>query len=203
MFLSFSLSLSFSLHLSLSLSFSLSRSLSRSLALSLSLSFSFSLLALSLYLSISLSFLFHADVENTFYNLAVPPDLSDYFSLGAVPAKLVGFPTRVDGSQPIAGEVLTPYLCVLPMGWSWSLGLCQSMLEGAVEKAGFGRDQLVQDKISGVGIAPGKLAISAYFDKFGVLCPIRPKILLGVFKGFVMSSFFMAFVVTLYRAPSP
>ena len=43
------------------------------------------------------------------------------------------------------------------------------MLEGAVEKAGFGRDQLVQDKISGVGIAPGKLAILAYFDNFGVL----------------------------------
>ena len=43
------------------------------------------------------------------------------------------------------------------------------MLEGAVEKAGFGRDQLVQDKISGLGIAPGKLAVLAYFDNFGVL----------------------------------
>ena len=64
--------------------------------------------------------------------------------------------------------MLIPCLAVLPMGWSWSLALCQSVLEAAIEEAGFSREQLIQDQTAGRVVSPGVDGVCGYVDNFGV-----------------------------------
>lgn len=111
----------------------------------------------------------HADIENAFYGLEVPAALSEYFTLRSIRADLVGYPTLSDGSIPIAGELLVPSLAVLPMGWSWSLALCQSVLESAIEDAGYSRGDFVQDQKGACVLSEHHASVAAYVDNFGVM----------------------------------
>jgi hypothetical protein len=87
------------------------------------------------------------DVSNAFYRLAVPDELGGLFTLPCVDASLVGFPDTPYGISK-AGELLLPVLTVLPMGWSWSVFFCQSVVENAV-RAEVG-DFIIQDKSPGL-----------------------------------------------------
>ena len=90
------------------------------------------------------------------------------FPLDPVYADLVGRPNLSDGSPSYRGQLLVPCLKVLPMGWGWSLALCQNVLEAAIEEAGFTRDQLIQDKVPGRIVSSESTAVAAYVDNFGV-----------------------------------
>ncbi|CAE8588527.1 unnamed protein product [Polarella glacialis] len=115
-------------------------------------------------------FLIHADIENAFYGMEVPVDLSAYFTLPPVRSSLVGNPGVLDSEPYNDGDFLMPCLKVLPMGWNWSLAICQSVLEGAIEQAGFGREALIQDKKAASCISVSSPAVAAYVDNFGVIC---------------------------------
>eukprot|EP00973_Karenia_brevis_P069162 9615746-Karenia_brevis.AAC.1 len=64
-------------------------------------------------------FLGAADMENAFYNLAIPKDLAEHFSLPTIRAGHIGLESK-EGVALSPDDVLLPVLQVLPMGWSWS-----------------------------------------------------------------------------------
>ena len=45
---------------------------------------------------------------------------------------------------------MQPCVCVLPMGWSHALALCQGVLRCAMDAAGFAGDQCIEDGKPGV-----------------------------------------------------
>ncbi len=124
----------------------------------------------------------HADIENAFYGLQVPPSLSEFFTLEPIGAEHVGCPALMDGTLSFKGEMLVPCLAVLPMGWSWSLALCQSVLEAAVEDAGFSRDQFIVDREPGRVVSPDRPAVAAYVDNFAVIASSPEVAIEGVQK---------------------
>ena len=89
----------------------------------------------------------HGDIANAFYNMEIPDDLSDLFSLPSVPYGLLrqhGLGNVMnDGHSINYHDLLVPCLKVLPMGWSWSLHLCQAVLCNAIRRAGFSDNQLI------------------------------------------------------------
>lgn len=80
------------------------------------------------------------------------------------------------GVSDIAGTptdpetIVLPYVTVLPVGWSWALHLCQSVLEYAITCSGFTPKQFIGDKRDAVVMNDkGSTAVAAYVDNFGVL----------------------------------
>jgi len=71
------------------------------------------------------------DVENCFYGMSVPIGLSDLFSLTPIAASLVGV-SSLDGSPIAPQDLLIPCLTVLPMGWNWSLHICQLIVSKVI-----------------------------------------------------------------------
>ena len=64
-------------------------------------------------------FISSSDIKDYFYEVAVPESLSAFFGLDDVPESLVAELTgTADGGN-------TPFLTVLPMGWSWSFFFAQ------------------------------------------------------------------------------
>ena len=64
-------------------------------------------------------FISSSDIKDYFYEVAVPESLSAFLGLDDAPASLVA---ELTGSAD-AGK--TPFLTVLPMGWSWSFFFAQ------------------------------------------------------------------------------
>eukprot|EP00969_Alexandrium_andersonii_P198609 8771454-Alexandrium_andersonii.AAC.1 len=76
------------------------------------------------------------DVNNAFYRIINPPGLSEHFVLPRVQVRHlyscgIQLPESLSGSQ-----WASPVLCVLPMGVSWSLYICQAMVRQATIDAG-------------------------------------------------------------------
>eukprot|EP00973_Karenia_brevis_P088163 12225316-Karenia_brevis.AAC.1 len=113
-------------------------------------------------------FLAAADVENAFYNLSVPHDLAEEFSLPTICARHLGI-TYLNGESVSGDEAILPLLQVLPMGWSWSLHFCQKIVEDAVSKV-VGTENLIVDKTPSPCLdKSGNVAGAAYVDNFAVL----------------------------------
>ncbi len=72
-----------------------------------------------------------ADISNAFDGMAVPGDLASMFTLPSIRAKFARV-SHFNGAPNPGSMVLTPYLRVLPMGWSWSLHLCQELVASQV-----------------------------------------------------------------------
>ena len=108
------------------------------------------------------------DLANAFYTLAVPRDLAEKFTLPAIEAWRVGV-AQIDGIPILPGAKVTPFITVLPMGWSWALHLCQSVLLHAISVSGFKSKQIIGDKRESVTLKEfDDLAVAAYVDNFGV-----------------------------------
>lgn len=73
------------------------------------------------------------DVEDAFYNLFLG-DLCPYFGLNALSASSCGA-THVGGEEVKEGEMVFPVLTALPMGFSWSLHLCQNAVQSVMRRA--------------------------------------------------------------------
>ena len=108
------------------------------------------------------------DIENAFYGMKMPAKWSPYFALPPVSPRLlreVGYldPIPVDG-------LVCPCLVVLPMGWSWSLHICQAVLMQAIRESGFRPGEIVGDRAPAPRLGPNSArAVMGYVDNFGVL----------------------------------
>ena len=70
-------------------------------------------------------YLASSDVKNAFYVLEIPTSLAHMFTLPSIQYTHVKhFCPRIESIGP--NDYICPCLKVLPMGWSWSLHLCQS-----------------------------------------------------------------------------
>lgn len=109
------------------------------------------------------------DLANAFYTLSVPDDLGRMFTLPAVRADRIGI-DEVDGNTLRPGTMVCPYLIVLPMGWSWALHLCQSVMMHAISQSGFCSQQIISDKRAPVRISNSDdMACGGYVDNFVVI----------------------------------
>ena len=85
------------------------------------------------------------DVNNAFYRIAAPESAQNFFTLPPLRARHIG---KVNlGGKFVCGETfIVPRLKVLPMGWSWSLWICQSMLVHTGSVRGDARTSAIADK---------------------------------------------------------
>lgn len=101
------------------------------------------------------------DVEDAFYNLGLG-NLSSWFGLKSLDAESCGA-THVDGRPVGKGEEVTPVLTALPMGFSWSLHLCQCAVEEVLKRALPGVEQIVDGRPAPV-LDDSTVAWLAYVD---------------------------------------
>ena len=85
------------------------------------------------------------DVANAFYCIRPPEELAKMFTLDGVRAEEV-FIDSLCGEAIPADSLLIPYLCVLPMGFSWALHFCQLSLENVISKIKNYNIQHISDK---------------------------------------------------------
>ncbi|CAK0823926.1 unnamed protein product, partial [Prorocentrum cordatum] len=111
-------------------------------------------------------FLSQVDVDNAFYRILLPPGLSRRFVLPAVSRRAL-LAARPGLVLPEGGEI-SGFLRVLPMGWTWSLYFCQSMVETAVRRSGFPDSRLVRDRHTTLDVRSGKVA-AVYVDGAAIL----------------------------------
>ena len=107
------------------------------------------------------------DISNAFYNMRVPDDLSDMFSMPTIRARYLGV-TDLDGVPTPPDEILMPCMCVLPMGWSWGLRYCQLVVKNVVEQV-VGPSRVIEDRRGGIVLSKSlPTAGAAYVDNFAV-----------------------------------
>ncbi|CAK0911875.1 unnamed protein product [Prorocentrum cordatum] len=85
-----------------------------------------------------------ADLKDAFYHLELPEQLRPCFSLRPARAGVLGI-KEVGGVAVGASTKLYPRLRVVPMGWSWAMWWCQSVMERVAEAAGCGDDARLRD----------------------------------------------------------
>lgn len=106
-----------------------------------------------------------ADLKDAFYHLGLPEPLRPLFGLRAVKACDFGV-TEVGGKGVQWHETLYPQLCVVPMGFSWALYLCQTMHERIVGQVGAEDTSRLSDKKP----APSSQCMhTEYVDNFHVI----------------------------------
>ena len=111
-------------------------------------------------------FMATCDVSTAFYRMLIPESLRALFTLPHVEARFLG---------TAAGDkkgLLVPRLCVLPIGWSWSLRYCQLIVESFV-KAEMGEDRAIKDGETFTRISKGNDAGAAYVDNVLVFSTCR------------------------------
>ena len=75
------------------------------------------------------------DLKDAFYHFELPTELRQFFTLRPVTAGSVGVTSL--GGQPVRPTArIFPRMRVVPMGWSWALWWCQSILERCADAAG-------------------------------------------------------------------
>ena len=68
------------------------------------------------------------DISSAFYRLKAPEQVAKYLTLPRIRAKFVNI-SSIDGHAVQPDQFLVPELTVLPMGRTWSLWLCQMVIE--------------------------------------------------------------------------
>ena len=112
------------------------------------------------------------DIQNAFYVLGIPLDLAERFTLPAISNKHIGF-THLHDTSVAPSEMLLPCLKVLPMGWSWSLYLCQQFTSTIVSRH-VPYDNMILDKKPGVVLSkPTDTAVAAYVDNVAKLLNLK------------------------------
>lgn len=114
-------------------------------------------------------FIGSGDLANAFYTLSVPDELGQMFTLPALKADRCGL-DEIDGVKLRPGTMVCPYLVVLPMGWSWALHLCQSVLLHSIRESGISDNWIISDKGSPVRLENhDDIACGGYVDNFVVI----------------------------------
>lgn len=105
------------------------------------------------------------DVEDAFYNLGLG-DLSPYIRMKPLDASACG-PTYAIGVKVKEGEQVFPVLTALPMGFSWSLHLCQNAVQSVMRRALPGVERIVDGRPAPV-LDSATLAWLAWVDNLAV-----------------------------------
>ena len=105
------------------------------------------------------------DIDNVFYRVAAPKNTRPYFTLPRIRAKHIGCPV-IGGIRTKADEWVTPRLRVLPMGWSWSLWFCQSLVEQVGRVSGQSDIDKIADRTSHPQLLPQTVEHAKYVDNF-------------------------------------
>eukprot|EP00971_Amphidinium_carterae_P288077 5718871-Amphidinium_carterae.1 len=108
-----------------------------------------------------------ADISNCFYRMGVPDDLGRCFSLPTLAAHHID--PRIRAMYGLGeNDRILPHLRVLPMGWSWSLHLCQNIVAGLMQKH-FPPCRMIGDKREAVVLSrETKLCGASYVDNLAV-----------------------------------
>lgn len=106
------------------------------------------------------------DVQDAFYALGLG-SLSDYFGLLPVRADSLGL-TELDGMPLAPHDLVYPTLRALPMGFSWSLHLCQAAVEEVMRKADPDATHINDRELVDV-LSPGERLWTAYVDNLSAL----------------------------------
>ena len=102
------------------------------------------------------------DLQNAFYHMSVPAGMEKWFSLPSIPAGAIdGLADRLGVS---AFDHVVPCLQVLPMGFSWSLHICQAVHESRLEVSGVSDSQRVQDRRPAPDLSDGITRVATYVD---------------------------------------
>ena len=105
------------------------------------------------------------DIQDAFYQMAMPAPLRVYFGLPAVRAGRLGVTMTVEGSSVGRDTLVAPRLRVLAMGWNRALWWCQRVLEEtACRVHGLTPDNRVYDHAAVPEIA--SVVHSGYVDNF-------------------------------------
>lgn len=105
--------------------------------------------------------------KNCFYSIAVPKGLSSYFSLPTIRASFAGI-SQLHGKRVDPDTVVLPTLRVLPMGWSWALHICQSVIQHQATLA-VPEAPLILDREKAIALSEEHpSAIAVYVDNFAV-----------------------------------
>ena len=122
------------------------------------------------------NFLCTGDIECAFYNLAIPTSLVHFFALPPMRAHHLGLRT-VNGIEVSPSVDILPELLVLPMGWSWALHMCQSVLNNALRISNFSlQSQVVDGSATAHIIQPVGDVCAGYVDNFAVLGSCRKSV---------------------------
>lgn len=106
------------------------------------------------------------DLDVAFYHMRLPEGMEEHFSLPAIDSSfLTGL--GIDGLPAGPGVGLLPCVCVLPMGFTWALHLCQESLQHALRATGFSLSDQVLDGTPGVTLRTASdVGTAAYVDIF-------------------------------------
>ena len=78
--------------------------------------------------------------------------------------------STLDGVSIMPSEMLTRYLCILPMGFSWSLHFCQQVLMNGIKAANISNCQTICNKKLPVCLTKvSDVGVAGYADNFAVL----------------------------------
>ncbi|CAE7219985.1 ANK1 [Symbiodinium sp. CCMP2592] len=107
-----------------------------------------------------------SDVKDYFHSIGLPPGLRPYFALPAVQANdLTGHIPLLEGFQ---GKVY-PCMCVVPMGWSWSMWVAQRIHQHQAAIAlQCGPDQVLVDGRPPPDLEKGQPVLIPYADNMNV-----------------------------------
>ena len=107
------------------------------------------------------------DIRNAFYAFEVPEGLSDMFTLPLIDAQHANVHC-IDGIAINPDTLLTPCLTVLPMGWNWSLHLCQSYTSNVVKRI-CGESNFFSDRSGSKVVSDAHSVIcTTYVDNYAV-----------------------------------
>ena len=84
------------------------------------------------------------DTQNALYCMVFHLALIKHATLSSVRAGDVGI-SDLDGDENGANAIISPCLCVLPMGWTWALHICQCVMASVLGSCGFTGDACIVD----------------------------------------------------------
>ena len=113
-------------------------------------------------------FIATGDLEWAFYNMGLPEALASRFRLPTISAGNLGL-AHLDGLMLNASTHIMSQLAIIPMGWSWSLHLCQSVLNHAIQRAGVLSSNVVDGQCASFITNHRSTVTAGYADNFATL----------------------------------
>ena len=110
-----------------------------------------------------------SDVQAAFYRIALPPGLDEFFVLPSVPTRRI--PGLSEEERKAFGEVVSPCMSTLPMGWSWALFFCQAAVSAGMQAAGAAPDEALLDRGPAHVMREGSVRHAVYVDNFSAFLP--------------------------------
>lgn len=105
------------------------------------------------------------DIQDALCQLGLPVALRPFFGLGRVQARRVGAQRTADGVDVAPTAFVFPRLCVVAMGWTHALHLCQPVLEARADAVpGLDAANRLVDRRRAPGLRP--VAHAEYIDNF-------------------------------------